>query len=102
MLVLDEKEVPWFPRHISELDLIAPRIKDAGSDLEADHPGFHDKVYRARRTAQAQVALLHKHGEELPLIDYTNEEVSTWGTIYNKLTEVHAKYACPEYKKCTT
>eukprot|EP01031_Cornospumella_fuschlensis_P038725 gene38725-47081_t len=28
MLVLDEKEVPWFPRHISELDLIAPRIKD--------------------------------------------------------------------------
>jgi phenylalanine-4-hydroxylase len=30
-LVLDSKEVPWFPRHISQLDLIANRTLDAGS-----------------------------------------------------------------------
>lgn len=30
MFVLDEKEVPWFPKHISELDYIADRILDAG------------------------------------------------------------------------
>lgn len=29
-LVLDSKEVPWFPRHISQLDLIANRTLDAG------------------------------------------------------------------------
>lgn len=29
-LVLDSKEVPWFPRHIAQLDLIANRTLDAG------------------------------------------------------------------------
>lgn len=38
LLVLDRRSVPWFPRHISELDEIANRILTAGADLEADHP----------------------------------------------------------------
>ena len=57
MLVLDEKEVPWFPRHISELDRVAPRTLDAGSELLSDHPGFNDEVYRKRRAELAQIAL---------------------------------------------
>ena len=53
VLILDSKDVYWFPRHISELDLIANRTLDAGVDLEADHPGFHDQEYRARRAIMA-------------------------------------------------
>lgn len=44
LLILDNKKVHYFPRHISELDNIANRTLgcDTG-DLEADHPGFHGK-----------------------------------------------------------
>lgn len=96
-LVLDEKEVPWFPRHIGELDLIANRIKDAGSDLQADHPGFHDPVYRARRQELANIAMKCTIAEPIPIIHYTQDEVKTWGTIYQKVSDAHRKYACQEY-----
>ena len=42
VLVLDDRKVPWFPRHISELDRIANNVFEAGKDIEADHPGFCD------------------------------------------------------------
>lgn len=99
MLVLDEREVPWFPRHVSDLDRIASRTLDAGADLEADHPGFHDPVYRKRRTELANIANSFAHGDEVPFIQYTPEEISTWGTVYAKLKSLQDRYACPEYLK---
>jgi phenylalanine-4-hydroxylase len=44
LLVLDHRSVPWFPRQISELDLIANNTLDAGDELQADHPGFRDSA----------------------------------------------------------
>eukprot|EP01033_Poteriospumella_lacustris_P006935 gene6935-4999_t len=97
MLVLDERKVPWFPRHISDLDQIAPRILDANTCLEADHPGFHDKVYRERRGELAQVALDFRYDQEIPYIQYTKSETDTWGVVYKKLETLHKQYACQEF-----
>jgi phenylalanine-4-hydroxylase len=99
MLVLDEREVPWFPHHISELDKIATRVLDAGAELQADHPGFHDPEYRKRRAQQAEVADNYRYGDELPNVHYTPDEVKTWGIVYDKLKSLQSQFACPEYLK---
>ncbi len=97
LLILDERTVPWFPRHVAELDRVASNVLDAGCELQADHPGFHDPEYRARRAAIDALARQHVHGQPIPVVDYTPEEVATWGVIYRKLTALHRRFACAEY-----
>ena len=41
--MLDNRVVPWFPRDVGELDLVANKTLEAGVDIESDHPGFLDQ-----------------------------------------------------------
>ena len=97
LLILDEKDVQWFPRHISELDLIAHRTLDAGVDLECDHPGFNDPEYRKRRELLADSAMKHKWYEPIPKINYTQDEILVWTSVYDKMQDLWSSYACKEY-----
>lgn len=100
ILILDDKQVRWFPRHINELDLIANRTLDAGVDLESDHPGFKDEAYRARRGKLAKMAQDHSCMEPIPFINYTPEETATWTAVWDQMEPLWEKYACEEYKVC--
>ncbi len=97
LLVLGRQEVPWFPRHVSELDQVAGHVLDAGVELEADHPGFHDPAYRASRARIDALARAYRHGEPLPDVDYSETETDTWREVYQRLRVLQKAHACGAY-----
>jgi phenylalanine-4-hydroxylase len=93
---LGSEKIPWFPRHISDIDYFSKQTLDAGSDLQSDHPGFSDPVYRERREMITEIAQSYKHGSPIPYVKYTKQEKETWKLIYNKLMSFYPKHACEQ------
>ncbi|XP_048011310.1 phenylalanine-4-hydroxylase [Megalobrama amblycephala] len=91
--------VPWFPNVIHDLDRFANQILSYGSELDADHPGFTDPVYRARRKEFADIAYNYRHGQIIPQVEYTADEKATWGKVFRELKTLYPTHACREHNR---
>ncbi|XP_074605644.1 tryptophan 5-hydroxylase 1-like [Brevipalpus obovatus] len=91
--------MPWFPKRISDLDSCSNRVLMYGTELDADHPGFKDTVYRERRKYFSDLAFNYKHNESIPRVEYTQTEIKTWDVIFEELTKLYAKHACREFNE---
>ncbi|CAH1389124.1 unnamed protein product [Nezara viridula] len=89
---------PWFPKHARELDNCNHLMTKYEPELDMNHPGFADKVYRERRRVIANIAFDYKYGDPIPKIDYTPEETSTWTAVFNTVMELMPKHFCREYQ----
>jgi phenylalanine-4-hydroxylase len=67
-------------------------------ELPADHPGFSDPAYRARRAAIAAAAASWQEGEEIPDVAYTSDEDTLWRTVLDELSRMHERYAVADYR----
>merc|ERR1719323_2933376 len=85
-----------FPKAVADLDA-CQKVLVYGTDLDADHPGFKDPVYRKRRDFFGGLAMIFRHGQQLPRVKYTEEEIGTWSQIFSKLKVLHLRYACKQF-----
>lgn len=70
-----------------------------GGQLSADHPGFTDCAYRARRAALSEVAQRYRRGEPVPEAPYASEDHALWEMCSRELAERHERLACDEYRR---
>lgn len=71
-------------------------------ELPADHPGFADPLYRARRGAIAEVSASQAPGALPPLVDYRPDEDHTWHLAATALAPLHDAFAVAEYRAAAT
>jgi len=93
----DCREVPWFPATISDLDFTQETIDGGDGLINEDHPGFTDETYKKRRRELSAVTEDYRHGQEIPYIDYNDDERATWKAVFEKLSSLSKQYACEEY-----
>ncbi|CAF0777183.1 unnamed protein product [Didymodactylos carnosus] len=88
----------WFPSSIWELDNCHHLLTNYQPDMDSRHPGFSDKDYRQRRAQIAQIAFDFKHGDLIPKVPYSIDEIKTWGLIYRQLSKLYPTCACKQHR----
>jgi phenylalanine-4-hydroxylase len=67
------------------------------NQLELDHPGASDEVYRTRRDYIASLSKKFRETGVITDVDYTDEEQAIWKHVATRLEELHEKHASPFY-----
>lgn len=86
---------------VNDTPLYAPVRRNARGRVDvilgADHPGFSDPEYRARRNQLASQALDWHPGRPVPEPAYTPEEHEVWRVVSAELQPLHHQHACRSF-----
>ncbi|TNY38449.1 phenylalanine 4-monooxygenase [Thermomonospora catenispora] len=86
---------------MEEAQYFAPVSQDEHGEVTVElaksHPGFADPIYRKRRNEIARLALNHRRGDPVPVVEYTPEEHEVWRLVSRELAAKHRRYAIREF-----
>ncbi len=68
-------------------------------ELDRDHPGFNDPVYRQRRNAIAALAQAFSEGDPFPDVPYNPVEQGVWRSVWDELGAEHSRVGCGRYQR---
>lgn len=83
------------PQSIHDID--NGKILGFDANLSEDHPGFHDEDYKQRRMWIANLARDIVPGQDIPILEYRDEEVETWAKALEELQHLFPTHACKEF-----
>ncbi|XP_022099178.1 phenylalanine-4-hydroxylase-like isoform X2 [Acanthaster planci] len=92
-----ENDTVWFPRTLEEMNPCLTR--PLYSELEPSHPGAKDPEYQALRKMCWNIAHNYTIGTPIPVIEYTESQIKTFGAIYSKLKILYPTNACKEFNE---
>lgn len=87
----------WAPKSPDDLNHCNDLYNDVAPEYDPKHPGFKDEPYKKRRAEVTQLATDYKIGQQIPRVEYTEEEIELWNKVYAGLRVAHPKYACKKY-----
>ena len=71
---------------------------EANHQLQSDHIGFHDPIYRQRRTQIIEQCNAYDDKiRNYPIIDYLPTEIETWRLVFTRLDELYPSIATQSY-----
>lgn len=84
------------PKNIQDLDRLPKNYEDFVNKLGSNYPGYDDPAYMSWlykvRNAPSKIGEVNK-------VEYNDDHVHTWSTVYSRLKNLHDSYACDKYNQ---
>ncbi|OMJ79056.1 hypothetical protein SteCoe_21001 [Stentor coeruleus] len=84
------------PKSIYDLDKLPKNYEDFVNKLGSNYPGYNDPAYMSWlykvRNAPSKIGEVNK-------VEYNDDHILTWSTVYSKLRHLHDDLACDKYKE---
>jgi phenylalanine-4-hydroxylase len=89
------KLIQNIPKDISHLDSLGHKL--ISLDLNIKNPEYTDKIYRNRKLMIGELSKVHRMGQPIKEVVYTDIEHGTWRTVLGRLKLHQKNVMCSAY-----
>ncbi|KAK7891726.1 hypothetical protein WMY93_023689 [Mugilogobius chulae] len=87
--------------HLTDVSTLIGSLKRNADDVKppkkSNSTGLHRPRVQTEEEMIGDIAYRYRHGEAIPKVEYTAEEIGTWREVYSTLRDLYVTHACSEY-----